>query len=244
MTKITIIRDESNDSIVLQESIKKYMIRNDKKCTVKTYTPSNLDSDVYERSDMIFLLISKGQNEMLNIAGIIRNSNMKVPMIFLTDTNKYCRIAFSFHAFDYLLEPVSSTRIAHVLDDFFFMKNPNKENCLILSTENGIACVEFNDINYIVVEKKRTLMIQTSNGSVTAKGTITDIFTQLNRPNFFLTRRDCIVNMDRVNSIINDYVIVMKNGDMLPLAQKKRKEFIQKLTTVISMKYERYHTAV
>lgn len=244
MTNITILHNESKNSIFLHESIRKYMSKKSENYTVKTYTPSNFNSDVYEKSDMLFIIISKGQKELLYIAGAIRNSNMRIPMIFITDTDKYCKIAFSFHVFDYLLEPINSQKIAHVLDDLFFLNNASKDNCLMLNTDNGITCVDLKDINYIVVNKKRTIMIQTSSGSVMAKGTITDIFTHLNEPYFFQTRRDCIVNMNRVNSIINDYVIVMKNGDMLPLAQKKKKDFIQELTNYISINYKKCHTTV
>lgn len=38
------------------------------------------------------------------------------------------------------------------------------------------------------------------------------------------------MNLKYVQRIQNEFVIIMKNGSMLPLAQKKREEFIYKLS--------------
>lgn len=57
-----------------------------------------------------------------------------------------------------------------------------------------------------------------------------EIYEKLDKNRFYRSRRDCILNLEYVQEIKNDFVIVMKNGDLLPLAQKKKDEFLTMLT--------------
>ena len=62
------------------------------------------------------------------------------------------------------------------------------------------------------------------------KENLTDIFDKLNDDCFYITHRSCIVNMNYVQTIKKNDGILMTNGDWVPLAQKKQKDFFIKLS--------------
>lgn len=47
---------------------------------------------------------------------------------------------------------------------------------------------------------------------------------------FYMPHRCCIINLRFVCNVVNDYDIIMENGEFLPLAQKKKEEFLHKLS--------------
>lgn len=57
-----------------------------------------------------------------------------------------------------------------------------------------------------------------------------EIYSNLDKSRFYRSRRDCILNLKYVKKIKNNFVIVMRNGDLLPLAQRKKDEFVAMLT--------------
>ena len=59
---------------------------------------------------------------------------------------------------------------------------------------------------------------------------MTDIFNRLDQTIFYQTKRNCIVNLNYVQKLQNDFVIVLKDGTLLPLAQKKKDDFMKKLS--------------
>ena len=56
-------------------------------------------------------------------------------------------------------------------------------------------------------------------------------FLIFDKTHFYQTRRDSIVNLRQVQKLQNEYVIIMKDGTMMPLAQKKKEDFMTRLTT-------------
>ena len=81
-------------------------------------------------------------------------------------------------------------------------------------------------------EAKKKVYVYTADGRVLVRENLTDIYNMLNKERFYQTRRDCVLNLKYVQKIQNEFVIIMKNGDMLPLAQKKKDEFVRKLSNV------------
>ena len=69
----------------------------------------------------------------------------------------------------------------------------------------------------------------TADGRVLVRENLTDIYNMLNKERFYQTRRDCVLNLKYVQKIQNEFVIIMKNGDMLPLAQKKKRRVRKKI---------------
>ena len=74
--------------------------------------------------------------------------------------------------------------------------------------------------------------MHTKDGAFIIHENLRDIYEKLDKTQFYMPKKNCIVNLRNVQNLRNDYVIVMKNGVLLPLAQKKKDEFQKKLSSV------------
>jgi DNA-binding LytR/AlgR family response regulator len=117
------------------------------------------------------------------------------------------------------------------MDDYMGMVEASEEESVLLQTNNGIERIRLNDILYFVFESKKKVLLQTKKERIIVKENLSDIYERLDKTHFYQTRRDSIVNLRQVQKLQNEYVIIMKDGTMMPLAQKKKEDFMTRLTS-------------
>ena len=171
-----------------------------------------------ESFDIIFLDIEMQQSNGIEVAQKIRRMDMNVP--------------YKVHAFDFITKPFKPEELCEVMRDYLAALDDASEETITFPTDDGVACFKINDIYYFMFEAKKKVYVYTADGRVLVRENLTDIYNMLNKERFYQTRRDCVLNLKYVQKIQNEFVIIMKNGDMLPLAQKKKDEFVRKLSNV------------
>ena len=157
---------------------------------------------------------------------------MNVPIVYITSYIDYWRRAYKVHAFDFITKPFKPEELCEVMRDYLAALDDASEETITFPTDDGVACFKINDIYYFMFEAKKKVYVYTVDGRVLVRENLTDIYNMLNKERFYQTRRDCVLNLKYVQKIQNEFVIIMKNGDMLPLAQKKKDEFVRKLSNV------------
>lgn len=185
-----------------------------------------------ESFDIIFLDIEMQQSNGIEVAQKIRRMDMNVPIVYITSYIDYWRRAYKVHAFDFITKPFKPEELCEVMRDYLAALDDASEETITFPTDDGVACFKINDIYYFMFEAKKKVYVYTADGRVLVRENLTDIYNMLNKERFYQTRRDCVLNLKYVQKIQNEFVIIMKNGDMLPLAQKKKDEFVRKLSNV------------
>lgn len=185
-----------------------------------------------ESFSVIFLDIEMQQSNGIEVAQKIRRMDMNVPIVYITSYIDYWRRAYKVHAFDFITKPFKPEDLYKVMKDYLAALDDASEETITLPTDGGVVCFKMNDIYYFMFEAKKKVYVHTADGRVLVRENITDIYNILNKERFYQTRRDCVLNLKYVQKIQNEFVIIMKNGDMLPLAQKKKDEFVRKLSNV------------
>lgn len=185
-----------------------------------------------ESFSVIFLDIEMQQSNGIEVAQKIRRMDMNVPIVYITSYIDYWRRAYKVHAFDFITKPFKPEDLYKVMKDYLAALDDASEETITLPTDDGVVCFKMNDIYYFMFEAKKKVYVHTADGRVLVRENITDIYNILNKERFYHTRRDCVLNLKYVQKIQNEFVIIMKNGDMLPLAQKKKDEFVRKLSNV------------
>ena len=186
-----------------------------------------------ESFSVIFLDIEMQQSNGIEVAQKIRRMDMNVPIVYITSYIDYWRRAYKVHAFDFITKPFKPEDLYKVMKDYLAALDDASEETITLPTDDGVVCFKMNDIYYFMFEAKKKVYVHTADGRVLVRENITDIYYNiLNKERFYQTRRDCVLNLKYVQKIQNEFVIIMKNGDMLPLAQKKKDEFVRKLSNV------------
>lgn len=187
-----------------------------------------------ESFSVIFLDIEMQQSNGIEVAQKIRRMDMNVPIVYITSYIDYWRRAYKVHAFDFITKPFKPEDLYKVMKDYLAALDDASEETITLTlpTDDGVVCFKMNDIYYFMFEAKKKVYVHTADGRVLVRENLTDIYNILNKERFYQTRRDCVLNLKYVQKIQNEFVIIMKNGDMLPLAQKKKDEFVRKLSNV------------
>lgn len=185
-----------------------------------------------ESFSIIFLDIEMQQSNGIEVAQKIRIMDMNVPIVYITSYIDYWRRAYKVHAFDFITKLFKTEDLYKVMKDYLAALDDAREETVTLPTDDGVACFKMNDIYYLMFEAKKKVYVYTADGRVLVRENLTDIYNMLNKERFYKTRRDCVLNLKYVQKIQNEFVIIMKNGDMLPLAQKKKDEFVRKLSNV------------
>ena len=180
--------------------------------------------------DLIFLDIEMKKSNGIEIAERIREVDSNVPIVYVTSYSDYWRRAYKVHAFDFILKPFNSEEIFKVLSDFIALKKTSNVKTVELTTEYGTEIQPINEIYYFIVLAKKKIQIITAKNDYIVKENLTDIFNKLDDDCFYITHRSCIVNMNYVQTIKKNDGILMTNGDWVPLAQKKQKDFFIKLS--------------
>lgn len=192
-----------------------------------------------ESFSVIFLDIEMQQSNGIEVAQKIRRMDMNVPIVYITSYIDYWRRAYKVHAFDFITKPFKPEDLYKVMKDYLAALDDASEETITLPTDDGVVCFKMNDIYYFMFEAKKKVYVYTVDGKVLVRENLTDIYNKLNKDKFYQTRRDCVLNPKYVQKIQNDFVIIMKNGDMLPLAQKKKDDFIGKLSDVFVEKLKK-----
>lgn len=180
--------------------------------------------------DLIFLDIEMKKSNGIEIAERIREADSNVPIVYVTSYSDYWRRAYRVHAFDFILKPFNSEEIFRVLSDFIALKKDSNIKTVELTTEYGTEIQPINEIYYFILLAKRKIQIVTISKDYIVRENLTDIFNKLDDDCFYITHRSCIVNMNYVQTIKKNDGILMTNGDWVPLAQKKQKDFFIKLS--------------
>lgn len=192
----------------------------------------------YDSFDVIFLDIDMKGIDGIETGRQIRERDRETKIVYLTSYRDYAAGAFEVHAFQYLLKPISSVRLQQVLEDIFqYVKKTDKQRILDFHTNVGMVCIDAADICYFEFVNRKIRMV-TSQSTYYMTGRISSIYARTRFMGFSTPHKSFVVNLLHVKNVRN-LEILMDNGDMIPLSQKKQKEWKQELTNYLSERLER-----
>lgn len=183
-----------------------------------------------EQFDIYFLDIEMTHSNGIEIAQKIRKNDLNVPVVYITSYSDYWQRAFKVHAFSYISKPFTAEELYNIMNDYFKIQKQKVKSSVVFHTENGAERFEVDEICYFIFKSKKQVYINTVSKQVLILENLSDIYSKLDKQIFYQTKRNCIVNLNYVQKLQNNYVILLKDGTMLPLAQKKKEDFMAKLS--------------
>ena len=184
--------------------------------------------------DLIFMDIEMQDSNGISVGMEIRKTDNYVPIVYITSYADYSRRAYKVHAFDFITKPLSIEAVTQTLKDvikYFNFKNDAKN--VELFTGNGVEIQPLDEVIYFILLEKRRVQVNTSKKIYVVKENLSDIYSKIQNDGFYQTNRSCIVNLRHVQSIRKDDGVIMDNGEWLPLATKKQKDFLNKLSQIL-----------
>lgn len=191
--------------------------------------------------DLVFLdinLIDGTGFDFLN-----QTSMLDFKVIFITAYEDYALQAIKNGAIDYILKPVDIDELAIAIDKVLALSKigireqikvtqehfKGEINRIVLSLQEGYQIISFQDLIYCSSDKGYTTFHLIDGRSFIASKAIKDFELQLPNEFFIRTHQSYIVNINFVDKLDKNRMIYLKNGKMIPLAIRKKEEFISKL---------------
>lgn len=229
MLKIAVCDDDTKILQSVDTILSDYFKMNNIEYLLDKYNDGNDLLASAENFDIIFLDIEMEHSNGIDIAEHIRMLNSSVPIVYITNYTDYWRRAFKVHAFGFITKPLKKSDFIDLLDDYFNTFFSSHKNIANFITSNGPICINYDDILYFFFKSKRNVDLFTKDGKYLLRENLSDVYDKLDKKWFYQPRRECIVNLKNVKKLQNDYAIVMLDGSILPLAQRKKEEFMKKL---------------
>ena len=193
--------------------------------------------------DVLFLDIHFGEKTNgIHIAKRLRGKSasvMKLPLIvFITGYPEYMPEAFSLHAYQYLVKPVSETEFLKVLQAA--CKEAEKirylcgEEKLKIQIAGNTLMIPVRDILYLE-SFGRKICIHRREDTVEFYGKLSDVEKEFSG-RFCKIHRCFLVNLEYVYSYGRTQII-MENGEILPISKYRHEDFLKSYMTWMAAEY-------
>ncbi|MEG1067542.1 MAG: LytTR family DNA-binding domain-containing protein [Anaerovoracaceae bacterium] len=188
--------------------------------TYKTYNNAtemlaDMNQNLY---DLLLLDILMPGFTGIEAAKEIRTSNNEVPIVFLTSSPEFALDSYSVKARDYIIKPVSKSKLFSVLDSIL-EETQEPMNGLSLKTQNGLLRIFFSKLSYVEVMNKQLYFHMTDGSIKNVHGSLSEYENTLLSHNEFLkVHRSFIVNLWYMNELTASGFI-SNNGDVIPISR-------------------------
>lgn len=208
--------------------------------------PAGIEKIRAHQPDLVFLDI-----EMPGMSGfeMLRQiGDVDFSVIFVTAYDQYALQAFRCAATDYLLKPVMSDQLVEAVGRVTPSKDQGHTNLkldallynlregmrsprIALPSGRGIEFVEASEIMYCNAESNYTHVILTNNRKYTLSKTLKDVEEMLEHLDFFRVHQSFLINFAFLARYLRDDggYVVMKDGVQIPIAKRRKEEFLSKM---------------
>ena len=194
--------------------------------------------------DLVFLDVEMPDGTGFDLLQMLNPIQFKV--IFITGYEDFAIRAFRFSAIDYLLKPLDPTELVEAVNKaqeslnkevlelklntlFSNLERPKNLQKLVLKTAEKIYSVNIQDIINCESDKNYTTFYFINAPKLVVSTTLKEYETLLKPFNFFRAHQSHLINMlyfDHFIKTDGGNTIVMKNKNKIPLATRKKEEFL------------------
>lgn len=201
----------------------------EKKQTIQTsyfQTPGSFLAEYKSQYDLILLDIQMPGMNGMRVAEMIRNTDEKVLMVFITRLSQYAIEGYKVRALDYILKPVSYFDFSYMLDRAFQQLQSQERLSIVVNNKWGSSRILVSSIRYIEVQNHK-LFIHTAEETIEAWGALTTLENELPPGMFSRVNAGVSVNLNAVVSVTGESVVL--TGETIPLSRRKKKDFCENL---------------
>lgn len=181
---------------------------------------------------IIFLDIYMGGLSGVETARKIRESDPNCTLIFITVSGEHALEAYSVKAIAYVKKPLNAKNVAEALD---MCKETLQKNARVIRVPVGygnIVEIPLPAIRYVEVYNKEAVF-HLSDKTISVRIPLDEIEKTLNGDPFLRCHRSYIVNINYLDDV-REQDILLKGGQLAPLAKNKRAEIKLSLARFIA----------
>jgi len=195
--------------------------------------------------DLLFTDIEMPHMTGLELVAKLNQPRLKV--IFVTAYNEYALKAIKLAAADYLLKPFDSEDLRKAISKIIL--NRQEENSIMMSLMNmlqsqknfarlainsdqSIQFIDYEAISYCKSEGPYTEFFLTNRKTILSSKSLGEYESLLNEHGFFRIHHSYLINLYHLDKFMkkDGGYVVMRDGTTLPVARRKKDDFITKIS--------------
>lgn len=203
------------------------------------------------RPNLLFLDIQMPGLTGLQLAEALQQSASDAQIIFVTGYSEFAMNAFEQAALDYLVKPVSPTRLARTLVRARERVADSAARAQMVSRINDQAAREVQPLRRLPIRKDYSVLlvrveeivtamardkrvfVRTADGEHRTYYTLTQLESLLPADLFLRVHDSCIVNLETVEEVLllgnHTYALRLSNGEQIPLRRTRYPELQRRL---------------
>lgn len=222
--RIAICDDEPSIGLILEEKIRKLL----PDAVIEKYLSGEELIASSCKPELLFLDIQMSGMDGMETAGMLRQNNEDMVLIFVTAMEEYVFQAFDVGAFHYLVKPFSDEKFEQVVKRAVKAVGKHSENksdgtYMMIQSAGSHIKVFLKDIVYAEVYNRK-VVIHTRNTDIEYYGKLQEL-RDLAGADFFRTHRAYLVHFKYVRKY-DKKCVTMENGTAL-IAKQNYPEFVK-----------------
>ena len=217
--KIAVCDDEHQQTEYIKSLVSKWADENNIKTNIEMYDSAENFKAVWSKNkifDILLLDIEMSGQNGIDLAKEIRQSDMKLIIIFITGFVDYMPEGYDVSALHYLIKPIKEDKLFEVLDKAVKNIENESEQILAVTINRNDIFIPLRDIIYIE-SSLHYININTEIEQYKVKMPLTEIESKLGG-GFFKCTRSFIIGLRYVRKISKSEVI-LTNGITIPLGR-------------------------
>lgn len=199
----------------------------------------NVDSEIYlydngaeitelicnkkEKFDILFLDIDMPGISGLEAASQIREAKSDLILIFVSAHEQYVFDSIEYTPFRYIRKNKIEQELPLALKAAYACMEENKENFIMIKTEEEEVRIKRADIIYYETESRKIRIHMNNGKSYLVWKTIKDFYKEIDDKNFIRIHSGCVVNVKYIDEF-SSYDITLDNGERLVVSRTRMKE--------------------
>ncbi len=176
--------------------------------------------------DLILMDIEMMFMDGMSAAEKIRQIDKEVTIIFITNSPQYAIKGYAVHALDYVLKPVSYYAFDQCIHRAMEQLGKKQKTYISVTCSDGVHRLDTKEI-YFVEISNHNLSFHTAQGHLDSNGSLKELEEKLPSAAFFRTSKGYLVNLEYVDSILEEDAVV--HGEKVQVSRAKRKAFLAAL---------------
>lgn len=181
--------------------------------------------------DIVFFDIELPGMNGMDGAKRFRQTDSDAVIIFITSLANFAVNGYEVDAMDYMVKPVSYNNLSLKIQKAVRKVDTKQGKTIVLHSREGILKLRSDEVYYMEIQG-HYLTVHTDNGIFETTGNLSAFEEELKSYYYSRCNSCYLVNM-RAISRIDGMTVYLKNGDVLAVSRRKKKDFLEEFTKYI-----------
>lgn len=168
--------------------------------------------------DLLFLEIALSDVNGLCVAAALRAAAYKVDIIFLTELERYVYDGYVYHAFDFLIKPISAKKISVCIRRYINEKLDARGNYLTISSKGYTERLDLHKVRYFESRQRKVVAIL-EDRTVEFYQKLGELFEVVQRIGFIRCHQSYVVNASQI-AVLQSHELILLDGTTIPVSKR------------------------